>query len=307
VQEEVPVVTMRLAAVKGKPASALRDDPNRPVPLWALRREYRSTYRSRLGAGEQVIKGSWTGRAAGAGQPIPVSLEKGIAEALGVGLGDRLDFDLQGVVLPTQVGSIRAVDWQRVRPNFFVIFPEGVLEQAPQFYALVARVPSSEASAALQRAVVEQFPNVSSIDLTLILNTLDAILGRITDAVAFVAFFTILTAVFVLTAAILSRRSQRIKESILLRMLGAQRRQIVRIIAVEYMLLGAISCATGAVLGTLASTGLSFYFVGVLSSFSPAPLTITLIVTTGLTVLLGVLGCWGIFRRPALETLRAET
>jgi putative ABC transport system permease protein len=298
---------MRLAAVKGKSVSELRDDPNRAVPLWALRREYRSTYRGRLGAGEQVVKGTWTGRAAGAGQPIPVSLEKGIAESLGVGLGDRLDFDLQGVALRTQVSSIRAVDWQRVRPNFFVIFPEGVLEQAPQFYALVTRVPSSELSAALQRTVVEQFPNVSSIDLTLILNTLDAILGRITDAVAFVAFFTILTAVFVLTAAILSRRSQRIRESILLRMLGAQRRQIVRIIAVEYMFLGAISCAAGAVLGTLASTGLSFYFVGVLSRFSPAPLAITLIVTTGLTALLGVLGCWGIFRRPALETLRSET
>jgi putative ABC transport system permease protein len=188
-----------------------------------------------------------------------------------------------------------------------VIFPEGVLEQAPQFYALVTRVESSELSARLQRAVIQQFPNVSMIDLTLVLNTLDAILGRITDAVRFVALFTILAAIFVLTAAILSRRSQRTKESILLRMLGARRRQIVDIVAVEYLLLGAISCATGAFLGILASWGLSFYFIGMFSRFSPVPLAITWLVITGATVLLGMLGCWGIFRRPALETLRAET
>jgi putative ABC transport system permease protein len=305
--EEVPVVTMRLSAVKGRSADALRADPNRPVPSWALRREYRSTYRSRLGSGEQLIKGAWTGKAVLDGEPVPVSLEKGIAETLGVDVGDRLEFDVQGVALPVEVGSIRAVEWQRVRPNFFVIFPEGVLEQAPQFYALVTRVESSELSARLQRAVIQQFPNVSMIDLTLVLNTLDAILGRITDAVRFVALFTILAAIFVLTAAILSRRSQRTKESILLRMLGARRRQIVNIVAVEYLLLGAISCATGAFLGILASWGLSFYFIGMFSRFSPVPLAITWLVITGATVLLGMLGCWGIFRRPALETLRAET
>jgi putative ABC transport system permease protein len=305
--EEVPVVTMRLAAIKGRSVADLRADPNRPVSLWALRREYRSTYRSRLGAGEQLIAGTWIAKAAVDGQPVPVSLEKGIAETLRVELGDRLEFDVQGVTLPAEVASIRAVEWQRVRPNFFVIFPEGVLEQAPQFYAFVTRVESSDLSARLQRAVVEQFPNVSMIDLTLVLNTLDAILGRITDAVRFVALFTILAALFVLAAAILSRRSQRIKESILLRMLGARRRQILNIIAVEYLLLGAISCVTGAVLGTLSSWALSFYFIGMFSRFSPAPLAITLVITTGATVLLGVIGCWGIFRRPALEALRAET
>jgi putative ABC transport system permease protein len=253
-----------------------------------------------------VIEGVWTGKT-GPGADIPVSLEKGIAETLRVGVGDRLEFDIQGVTLPVRISSIRAVDWQRVRPNFFVIFPEGVLEEAPQFFAMVTRIESSEVSARLQRAVVQQFPNVSIIDLTLILNTLGTILGRVTDAVRFVAVFTILTALFVLTTAILSRRSQRVKESILLRMLGASRREILKIIAIEYLFLGAIACATGALLGTLASWGLSFWFIGTLSSFSPAPLAITLLTATGATVLLGVLGCWGIFRRPALEALRAET
>jgi putative ABC transport system permease protein len=304
--EEVPIVTMRLAAVKGRSVGELRADPSQPVSGWALRREYRSTYRGRLAAGEEVIEGQWTAKVAHA-DDIPVSLEKSIAETLGVGVGDRLEFDVQGVTIPVRVGSIRAVDWRRIRPNFFVVFPQGVLEDAPQFFALVTRVDSSEVSASLQRTVVDRYPNVSLIDLTLILSTLGAILDKITDAVRFVAAFTILTALCVLSAAILSRRSQRLRESILLRMLGARRRMILEMIAAEYLFLGAVACMSGALLGTAASWGLSFYFVGGLVAFSPLPLAAILLAVTGVTVLLGVLGCWGIFRRPALETLRAET
>ena len=102
-----------------------------------------------------------------------------------------------------------------------------MLESAPQFYAVVTRADSSQLSADLQRAVVEQFPNVSMIDLTLVLNTLDSILGRVSSAIRFVAMFTILTGVAVLISAVLSSRAQRLKESILMKTLGAPRHQII--------------------------------------------------------------------------------
>jgi len=217
-----------------------------------------------------------------------------------------LEFDVQGVSLRTRVASLREVDWQRVQPNFFVVFPEGVLENAPQFYAVVTRADSSGASASLQRAVVQRFPNVSVIDLALVLNTLDAILGRVSDAIRFVALFTILTGFAVLASAVLSSRSQRLKESILLRTLGAPWRQIVSSVIAEYMFLGLISGLTGAVLAIAASWGLSFYFFKTVAAISlPAVISIPLLVT-GITVLAGGLGCWGIFRRSALEALRAE-
>jgi putative ABC transport system permease protein len=304
--EEVPIVTTRLAAIRGKRVEEIRNDPKTSIPPWALRREYRSTYRSRLTSAEQIIKGTWTGSVKADAQPIPISLEKGIAETLRVGLGDRLDFELSGALLVTQVASIREVDWQRVQPNFFVLFPEGVLEQAPKFYAIVTRAESSQLSATLQRAVVERFPNVSMIDLTLILSTLNSILGKVTAAIRFVALFTILTGVTVLGSAILSRRSERVRESILLRTLGARRRQLVNIIIAEYLLLGAISSLTGALLASLASWGLSFYFLGTIAAFALSPIAVIVILATATTALLGVLGCWGIFRRPALEALRAE-
>jgi putative ABC transport system permease protein len=306
IREEVPVITMRLAAVKDKSVEELRNDARQIIPRWALRREYRVTYRSGLSARERVVSGTWRPRVHSPIEVIPISLEKSIAETLRVRVGDRLQFDLQGVFLLTEVSSIREVDWQRLEPNFFVVFPEGVLEHAPQFYAFVMRTDSSEHSALLQRAVVERFPNVSMIDLTLVLNTLDTLLDKISAAVQFVAFFTILTGFFVLGSAILSRRSQRLNESILLKTLGAPRRQIVTIVAAEYLFLAAIACLTGFLLGALASWALSFYFLGVTFSFSPAPAVAILILTMSVTVGLGILGCWGIFSRSALEALRAE-
>jgi len=303
---EVPVVTMRLVAVNGKRSEGIRGDKSSRIPRWALRREYRSTYRSQLSATEHIVKGTWVGKTVAGTHPIPISLEKGIAEALHVTVGNALEFEVQGVPLQTQVASIREVDWQRVQPNFFVVFPEGILENAPQFFAIAARADAN-AAANLQRTVVQRFPNVSVIDLTLILKTLNSILGRISDAIRFVALFTIVTGFAVLASAVLSSRSQRIRESILLRTLGAPKSQIVASIIAEYVFLGLISAVAGAFLAVSGGWGLSLYFFKTAAAVSTSAVVSIALVTTGITVLAGVLGCWGIFQRSALEVLRAET
>ena len=305
-RDQVPVVTMRLAAVKGKRIEELRADGAARVPDWALRREYRSTYRGGLAGTEKLVKGTWHRSFNGETQPIPVSVEKGIAESLRVDIGDSLEFEIQGVPLRTRVANLREVDWQRVRPNFFVVFPEGVLETAPQFYVMAARAGSAAAAAKLQREVVERFSNISVIDLTLILNTVNAILGRISYAVRFVALFTILTGFAVLAGAILLSRGQRIKESILLRILGSPRSQIVTGVIAEYIIAGAVAAATGTLVALAASWGLSLYFFGTVARVSGISLTVIPLLVTLVTVSAGVLGCWGIFRRSALDALRAE-
>jgi putative ABC transport system permease protein len=201
---------------------------------------------------------------------------------------------------------LREVDWQRVQPNFFVVFPEGVLEQAPQFYAVVGRAPSNQASAQLQRAVVERFPNVSVIDLSLILNTLNVILDRVSKAMRVVAWFTLFTGFAVLASAVVGSRGHRVRESILLRTLGAARGQIVITIIAEYVFTGAIASVAGAILGALASWGLGYYFFGTVISIAPVPILLIVLAITFATVAAGALGCWGVIRRPALEALRAE-
>ena len=187
-----------------------------------------------------------------------------------------------------------------------MVFPEGVLAQAPQFYAVVGRAPSSQASAQLQRAVLERFPNVSAIDLSLILSTLNAVLDRVASAMRFIAWFTLLTGFAVLASAVVGSRGHRVRESILLRTLGAARGQIFNSIVAEYVFTGAIASIAGAILGILASWGLSYYFFGTAISIAPLPVLAIILAVTAATVIAGALGCIGVIRRPALEALRAE-
>src|SRR4051812_28644441 len=154
VLQEAALVTMRIASVKGISSPKLLRDEK--IPRWVLRREYRSTYRDKLVDSEETAAGKWPAPADKQGL-IPVSVEDEIAKDLKVHLGDEIEFDVQGVPLRTRVAHLRKVDWRRMQPNFFVVFPSGVLEDAPSFRILTTHVPSSEASANMQRAIVQKF------------------------------------------------------------------------------------------------------------------------------------------------------
>jgi len=294
-----------LVSLKGKNVEDLRNDADSKIPTWALQWEYRATYREHLISTETVLAGQWQGTVENPSE-IPVSLEEEIARTLGVTLGDRLVFDIQGVPVTTTVSSIRKVDWQRVQPNFFVVFPRGVLEAAPQTSVFVSRVPSNELSAAVQRAAVQKFPNVSAIDLSFVLHTLDAILSRVGFAIRFMAFFSLAAGVVVLVNAVFTTRYQRLRESALLRTLGASRAQIRQILLVEYVCLGSLAAVTGLLLAVVASWALAYYLFE--TSFTPTglPLVLVLLLVTGLTVCVGVLGSRGVMNRPPLAVLREE-
>lgn len=307
VQQQVPIVTMRLATLQGKKVEDLLNDASEETSTWALQREYHATYRESLIETERIAAGVWQGRADPSSAVAPISLEREIAGRLNVTVGDELVFDIQGVPVTTTVGSIRTVDWQRVQPNFFVVFPTGVLEAAPHTYVLFTRVPSNQVSAAVQRATIQRFPNVSVIDLTLILHTLDGILGRIAFAIRFMAFFSIAAGLMVLAGAVMAGSSQRLRESILLRTLGASRAQIRKILVIEYLFLGSFAAVTGLVLAVIASWALAYFLFETI--FIPAGLPIVLVplLVIGLTILTGMWGSRGIMNRPPLEVLRGET
>ena len=305
--DEAPIITMRLSSLKGRTVASLLADKKDHIPNWTLRREYRCTYRDRLRDSEKLIAGHWPIAVTNAEGVIPVSLEEGIAKELKVGLGDAIDFDVQGIPLKTRVAGLRQVDWRRVQPNFFVVFPPGVLESAPAMHVLVTRVASSEDSARLQRTVVGRFPTVSVIDLTLVLQTLDSILGKISFVVRFMAMFTVLTGLLVLVGALLTGRFQRIQESVLLRTLGASRGQIRQVLFVEYAALGILSALTGLLLAAAAAWGMSAWVFH--TSFAPPlwPLLAALAGVPVLTLIVGLLMSRGVTNRPPLEVLRTET
>ena len=317
VLEQAPIVTMRLTHVKGRRVAEIRDEPGNEAADWALVREYRATYREHLIETETLLEGAWQGHsesfedpiASSNGSqhvpPVPISVEVDIAKTLGVSLGDELIFNVQGVPVPTTVGSLRKVNWQRVQTNFFVVFPVGVLEDAPQVFALLSRVDSRTRSAALQRAVVEQFPTVSAIDLTLILQTVDTMLDKIAFAIRFMAFFSVLTGLIVLAGAVITGRYQRMQESVLLRTLGASRQQIQKIMLIEYFFLGSFAALSGILLALASSWALAYFLFETLFVPAFAPLLLAFLLIVGLTMGLGMLGSRGICDRPPLEVLRS--
>ncbi|MGI9088702.1 MAG: ABC transporter permease [Chthoniobacterales bacterium] len=307
VLQQAPVVTMRLAEIKGRRTEEILADPARKIPEWELQREYRSTYRDALAETEKIVAGNWIGHVDyHPGETVPVSLDKEIAHDFGASIGDELIFNVQGVPIKTRIASLREIDWKRFQTNFFVVFPTGVLENAPTFNVLVSRVPDAAASARLQSAVVSKFSNVSALDLTSVIQTVDSILTKVALVIRVMSLFTVGAGLIVLASTIWSGRYQRLKESVLLRTLGASRAQIWQILCAEYFILGTMASLTGIVLAVISSWALAKFVFKLTYAPSLWPLLAALFAVSGLTVLIGLLTSRGIGSTPPLEILRAE-
>ena len=306
VQHITPIVTMRLTAVNGRGAADLMNDPASGIPAWVLQREYRSTYRGALTPSETLLEGRWQGRwPAGKAGRVPVSVEDDMRGHLRLKLGDRLSWDVQGRPVETEVASVRLADWQSMRPNFYVVFPQGVLEDAPQTHALFTRVTNATASARLQREVALQFPNVSAIDLALILATVNDILGSIAAAVRYLALFAVGAGFLVLAGAVRAHRFARLRELVLLRTLGAPRRYVMTVALAEYALLGGLAGLGGVALAAAAGWPLCHFVLKTPLVLEPVPLLGLAAGCAALTVLLGLLSTRRPLRAAPLEVLRS--
>lgn len=308
VVQQSPVVPMRIASINGRSTDSIRGDSTKNGRAgWAVRREYRSTFRDSVTTGETITKGRWFRRSqkpVAAGDTGEVSLDAGVARELKVTLGDEITWNVQGVQIPTRVTSLRDVKWTRFEPNFFAVFPSRVLSDAPHQYTILARVPGSTNVAIMQRDIVKQFPNVSSIDLSLITQTIGRIVDRVATAVRFMALFSVIMGIPVLFSAVSSTRRERIRESVLLKTLGATRAQIMRILVTEYALLGVLGSLTGLVLATVAGWALIHYVfeVGYTPAFGPAVAITAAMMAIAISI--GVIAGRGVFRETAMTALR---
>jgi len=300
--ESAPMVTMRIQSIRGVPVRELEN--RKEVPKWAIRREFRSTYRDHLNSTETIAKGEWLSRIPDPNGPVPLSLEEGIAADLRVSVGDEMQLDVQGVPVKAKVTSIRKVDWSRFNLNFFMVFPPGVLEDAPGFHVITTRASAGSSSGDLQRALVKQYPNVSAIDLTLILETVRNILSRISQVISILAGFTVLAALPILIGTLLNGRDLRMRESALLRTLGASAAQVRVILFVEYASLGILSAITGLLLACVANACLAIKLFKADPKPDPWLLVIAFSATTVLAIAGGLLLGRGASKRPPLELLR---
>jgi putative ABC transport system permease protein len=320
-REPVPIVPMRIQSLKGQNASAYlaagsvsrrpagerRARGGGPNP-WTLRREYRSTYRAALTSTEKTVDGgAWPplGWRPSDG-PAPISVEREVADELGVRVGDEIVWDVQGRPVPSRVAHLREVTWARFEPNFFVVFPPGALDGAPQSFVTLSRSDDPVLRARVQRRVVEAFPNVTTVDLAQVQEALDRIVSRVALAIRFMALFSLATGAVVLVGAVATSRYQRLREAVLLKTLGATRGQLLRIALAEYVSLGLLASAAALLLATAAGWALVRFVFDSRFSLPAGALSATAVVIVALTVLVGMWTSAEVVRKPPLEVLRAE-
>ncbi len=308
----VPIVPMRIRSIRGRPVAAIAADTLARARQrgrsagggWALRREYRSTYRDTMVASEKLVAGRWWGSGRTRGSPVPLSLEADVAADLGVRVGDAMVWDVQGVPVATRVVNLRDVDWARFEPNFFAVFATGALETAPQSFVVLTRAPDAARRGQLQREIAQRWANVTSFDIAVVQEAVERLVSRVVLAIRFMALFSLATGAVVLAGAVSTSRFQRLRESALLKTLGASRRQVLQVVLAEYLAIGLLASVAAFILAALAGWALA-HFLFEIPFRLPLRQAATLI--GGTAVLAVLIGTWGsveVVRRTPLEVLR---
>lgn len=302
--QQVPIVTMGLTEINGldkKDNEALDEDSRRSRSLY--NREFRVTYRDTLIRSERLVEGKLR-PVENPGDSIFVSFDKNYAERTGIKLGDQIIFNVQGRPLRTYVGSFRDISFRQLSTNFLVLFPDNVLNNAPQFHVIITKTKDEQQAADLQQAILQEFPNISMVNLAMVVETLEDLLGKISFVIQFMAMFSILTGILVLISSLIISKYQRLRDSILLRTLGASSRTVSLINTFEYFFLGSLASLSGILLSLLATFLLSFYVFELPFRWAWAEAFLVYFIITAITVLLGWLNGRNIINRPPMEILR---
>ena len=315
VVEVLPILSARLHAVRGRTAAAwleeagssrgeARDSTGSDAPRrWALRREYRISARDSLAAGERILAGEWRSRV-GEADAVRLSLEEGVAEALGVAPGDTVVWDLQGRLVESVLASVREVDWSRLEPNFLALFAPGSLGGLPRTDLVLARIEDEGGRARFQDRAVREHPGAIVIDLTSLQETVSGILDRASLVIGFMGAFTVVAGLLVLAAVVLASRDVRRRENALLRSMGAESSVLRRILLTEFLLLGGLAGALGVGMAAAAGGTLVRYAFELPFSVPAGDLAILWMAATLLTLGLGVLGSRAVLKPHAMSAIR---
>jgi len=239
-----PMIRARMTALNGTPISKLPLKGDRAKAF--AEREQNLSWATDLQVDNKVIAGRWW-TDADKGRKL-VSVAKGYSDELGIKVGDTLSFDVAGEPLDAEVASIREVQWDTFRPNFFLVFSPGTLDGMVGTWLTALKLDEAGKRSLVQ--LVHEFPNVSIFDIEAILNQVRDVGDRASRAVQYVFLFTLLAGITVLLAAVQSTRDERAYESAMLRTLGASRRVVLAGVATEFVALGTLA-------GLLAAIGAS--------------------------------------------------
>ncbi|HEX4235189.1 MAG TPA: FtsX-like permease family protein [Caldimonas sp.] len=289
-----PMIRGRLVAVDGKAIAP--DDYADPRARRLVDREFNLSHSATLPAHNLVSAGRWTPGEAGG-----LSVEEGLAETLGLKLGDTLRFDLGGTPIEGRITSLRKVDWSSMRVNFFVLFPTATMVDAPVSYIAAYRAPETPG---FDNAISRDFPNITSIDVSASIAQVQRVLDQVVRAVEFLFGFTLAAGLVVLFAAVSATRESRAREFAVMRALGASSRLLAQVQRAELLGVGALAGLLASLAAVVVSWALARYVFEF--SWNPSPVVPLAGAAAGALLALAA-GWWGlreVLRRPVVQTLR---
>jgi len=296
-----PIIRARILSLNGKQIDRKLERRRRGDNL---ARTFNLTYRNYLLEDEEIIKGDTLFRADWG--DLQVSVLDTVVEIKELKIGDRITFKIQGVPLQARISSIRTRTKESLRPFFYFVFPENTLRDAPQTIFTAVRVPKTQISA-LQTKIVEKFPSISVIDTTELLTIFTAVVKKLSLIIRFFAGFSIVAGILIILSSILATRYARIQEAVYYKILGARRNFVVKVFALENLILG----LTSAVLALLISQAGSWLICLKVMNISYTPFVfesiILIVVTVLLVVTVGLLPSISILRKKPVIFLREQT
>jgi putative ABC transport system permease protein len=293
--ELYPMIRGRLVQINGAPVSATTYPDDRARRL--VEREFNLSALAELPKQNEITAGRWLGN----GGP-EASVEEGLARTLNLKLGDRLSFDVAGQLVSAPITSLRKLEWGSMRVNFFVILDPKSMQEMPRTWITAFHLP--EANAALSNRLVQEYPNLTVVDIGSVLKQIQAVIDQVVLAVEFLFMFTLASGVLVLYAALAASQDLRTREAGLLRALGATRRQLSRAQWIEFALVGGLSGVLAAGGATAVGWALATFIFDFAWVFDPVVWLAGLAVGITCAFVGGWIGLRNVLNQPPLQTLR---
>ncbi|MEK9660168.1 MAG: FtsX-like permease family protein, partial [Alphaproteobacteria bacterium] len=297
--QQVPMLRGRVTAIDGVPAREAKVTGSH----WVLRGDRGITWAAKPPENSSIVEGEWW--PANYAGPLLVSLDAEVAHEFGIGIGDTLGINILGRDFTATIANLRDIEWRTLGINFVMVFSPGPLDNAPHMHIAIVHADAA-AEARIERAATDAFANVSVIRVRTALDEVNRMVASIGVAVRMTAGVTLLAGTLVLAGAVAAGHRRRIYDSVVLKVLGATRRNVLATYAIEYGLLGVATATIAAVLGSIAAWAVLAFVMGIESTWLPLVVIATGLGCTLVTMLAGFAGTWRALGHKAAPLLRNE-